>query len=90
MKRIICFSTGNMYKLTGDIHKQINNCLSLDVDGIELLFASATKLMKFKLSKNEIKKLRKFRFNTIHFPFYKSKKIKYLYLYVIINQTKSK
>ena len=78
-KRIVCFSTGNLYKSFSSIHKKIDFCSDLDVDGIELLFAYAQDLLKFKLKKSQLAKLRKFKYNTIHLPFYKDKKKNYFY-----------
>ena len=80
MKRPILFSTGNIWQLNKSIYKQIESSLELNVDGIELLFPTATKLINFSLKKEYIDKFKKFKFNTIHMPFYKdSKKTKIKY-----------
>ena len=81
MKRKICFSTGNMYLLHKDRHDQIKACLNLDVDGIEVLFPTIKSMMGFKFKSQEIKKLRNFKFNTIHFPFWDKKAKQTAYLH---------
>lgn len=81
MKRIICFSTGNMYKIHTDMNKKVSKCLKLKVDGIELLFGEASILPKFKLSKKNSIGLKKLKFNTIHLPFYKTNKKEKLYFF---------
>lgn len=70
-----------MYQVYKDINKQINACLDLDVDGIELLIPYAIKLIKFNLKKSQIKKFKKFKYNTVHFPFYNKKERQQLFLY---------
>jgi len=81
MKRAVCFSTGNMYQVTNNIHKMIDDSLKLDVDGIELLFSNAETLLKFRFKKDEISRLRKLKHNTIHLPFYKTERKDRIYFF---------
>jgi hypothetical protein len=69
-----------MYKLHKDRHDQIKACLELDVDGIEVLFPTIRSMIGFKFTGSEIKKLRKFKFNTIHFPFWDKRERQTAYL----------
>lgn len=75
MKRSVCMSMGSFYQkrkkhysLEG-MDNAIKICSKLDIDGVEILFGDAEKLLKFKLDDEQIRILNKFRFNTIHLPF---------------------
>ena len=49
MKNKILFSVGNLYKLNSSLYKNIEESCKLDVDGIEILFATVPDLKNFKL-----------------------------------------
>lgn len=73
MKRLVCFSSGSLYVSTekSDFHRDIKKCFKLRrTDGVEILFAEATKLIQFKFDKSELDFLRGLKFKTIHAPFY--------------------
>lgn len=80
MKRKICISTGcfytkdKSYNRVMEMDKVIKTASNLDVDGIEVLFGSAAELIKYKFNKRTIDILKKMKFNTIHAPFYTTKK----------------
>jgi len=83
MKRIICFSTGSLYfrreSMNENINKDIEVSLKTGADGIEVLFPLVDILMKFKLTKENKRKIRKLKFNTIHMPFLDKEKKLYLW-----------
>ena len=77
MRRHVCSSTGCMYApipgrkyiLRDKINKVIKLWSKLDIDGVEILFGDARKLIKSKFNKSSIKILKDLPFNTLHFPF---------------------
>jgi len=72
MKRIISISTGCMFNpyLKEDLNKDIKLLSKLDIDGLEFLIADAINLLSFRLKKETIRILRRYKFNTIHAPFH--------------------
>ncbi|MBR9691930.1 hypothetical protein GOV06_04030 [Candidatus Woesearchaeota archaeon] len=71
MRRLVCFSSGCLYKFSkrDNYHEHLKVCQQLkNIDGVELQFVNVEKVMKFKFTKKELNFLRKLRFNTIHAP----------------------
>ncbi len=76
MGRKICISTGCFFNRHEDmdINKQIALCSKLDIDGVEILFGDAKRLLRQRISRDSINILRGFEFNTFHMPFHLKKK----------------
>ncbi|MDO8524702.1 MAG: hypothetical protein Q7R99_03665 [bacterium] len=71
MSRIISFALGNIWRWedTKNRNDFIKYAKNLDVDGVELTFASREELFAFKLSSNNEKFLKGLNYVTIHAPF---------------------
>lgn len=69
MKKIFSFATGNIYRWSKNKNNLINLIKKLEVNGVEITFASKEELFSFKLSEGNRLWLKNLGYVTIHAPF---------------------
>jgi len=77
----LCISKYTVKTHLHNIYKKIDEALKLDVEGIELLFATDKILKDFRLKRKHKAKLKKLECNTMHVPFWREDTDKNMYFW---------